>query len=74
MIKRYGIVPLAFILFAFTILIISIFPSQHKSCLDNNIKILKELDREIYSDDQISKMGKLIGEGCRADKNYQLAT
>ena len=37
----------------------------------NNIAILNSLDREIYSDDQITNMGKSIGEGCKVDKNYQ---
>ena len=72
MINRYGLAPLAFGLVVFTILIISIIPSPHKACLDNNITILDNLDRETYSDDEISKLGKSIGEGCRADKNYQL--
>ena len=72
MINRYGLAPLAFGLVVFTILIISIIPSPHKACLDSNIAILDSLDREAYSDDEISKLGKLIGEGCRADKNYQL--
>ena len=72
MINRYGLAPLAFGLVVFTILIISIIPSPHKACLDNNIAILDSLDRETYSDDEIYKLGKSIGEGCRADKNYQL--
>ena len=72
MINRYGLAPLAFGLVVFTILIISIIPSPHKACLDNNITILDSLDRETYSDDEISKLGKSIGEGCRADENYQL--
>ena len=72
MINRYGLAPLAFGLVVFTILIISIIPSPHKACLDNNIAILDNLDRKTYSDDEISKLGKSIGEGCRADKKYQL--
>tara|TARA_B100001029_G_C15057331_1_gene455447 strand:- start:862 stop:1086 length:225 start_codon:yes stop_codon:yes gene_type:complete len=74
MIKRYGIAPLAFALFAFTFLLISIIPSPHKACLDNNLTVLNNLDRNNYSDDQIVDLGKAIGEGCRADKNYQLTT
>jgi hypothetical protein len=66
--------PLAFGLIVFTVLIISIIPSPHKSCLDNNIAILDSLDREIYSDDEISTLGKSIGVGCKIDKNYQLTT
>ena len=72
MINRYGLAPLGFGLVVFTILIISIVPSPHKACLDNNIAILDSLDKEIYSDNEISKLGKSIGNGCRADKNYQL--
>jgi len=72
MINRYGLAPLAFALFAFSIFLISIIPSPHKACLDNNIVRLKNLDQNIYSQDEISKLGKSIGEGCRADKNYQL--
>ena len=74
MISRYGLAPLAFALVIFTILIVTIIPSPHKACLDNNIAILDSLDREIYSDEEISKMGKSIGEGCKFDKNYQLST
>ena len=72
MINRYGLAPLAFALFAFSIFLISIIPSPHKACLDNNIVRLDNLDKNIYSQDEISKLGKSIGEGCRADKNYQL--
>ena len=74
MINQYGLVPLAFVLFTFSIFIITIIPSPHKACLDNNIAKLKQLDRDIYSDDEIVRMGKSIGEGCRADTNYQLST
>tara|TARA_B100000405_G_C16303947_1_gene269949 strand:+ start:177 stop:401 length:225 start_codon:yes stop_codon:yes gene_type:complete len=74
MINRYGLVPLAFALFVFSIFIITIIPSPHKACLDNNIAKLKQLDRDIYSDDEIARLGKSIGEGCRADTNYQLST
>ena len=74
MINRYGLVPLAFVLFTFSIFIITIIPSPHKACLDNNIAKLKQLDRDIYSDDEIARLGKSIGEGCRADTNYQLST
>ena len=74
MINRYGIAPLAIALVVFTIFIVTVIPSPHKTCLDNNIAILNSLDREIYSDEEISKMGKSIGEGCKVDKNYQLST
>ena len=73
MISRYGLIPLAFALSVFTILIVTIIPSPHKTCLDNNIALLNSLDREIYSDEKISKLGKNIGEGCKLDKNYKLA-
>ena len=72
MISRYGLIPLAFALSVFTILIITIIPSPHKTCLDNNIAVLDSLDREIYSDEKISKLGKNIGEECKLDKNYKL--
>jgi len=74
MINRYGIAPLAIALVVFTIFIVTLIPSPHKTCLDNNIAILNSLDREIYSDDQITNMGKSIGEGCKVDKNYQFTT
>ena len=73
MISRYGLAPLAFALIIFTIFIITIIPSPHKTCLDNNIAVLNGLDRETYSDDEISKLGKDIGEGCKFDKDYKLA-
>ena len=73
MINRYGLAPLAFALVIFTIFIVTIIPSPHKTCLDNNIAVLDALDRKVYSDDEISKLGKEIGEGCKVDKNYKLA-
>ena len=45
MINRYGLAPLAFALFAFSIFLISIIPSPHKACLDNNIAKLEKLMR-----------------------------
>ena len=72
MINRYGLVPAAFFLFVFAIFFTTLFPSSHKSCIDNNMIALDNLDREKYSEQQIVNFGKSIGTGCNEDTSYQL--
>ena len=73
MINRYGLVPLAFALFVFVIFFMSLFPSQHKTCIDQNLSILNNLDHEKYSDQEIKELGLSIGAGCNKDYSFQLA-
>ena len=73
MINPYGMVPAAFFLFVFAIFFTTLFPSPHKTCIDKNMIVLDNLDREKYSEQQIVNYGKSIGTGCNEDTSYQLA-
>jgi hypothetical protein len=72
MINKYGLVPAAFFLFVFAIFFTTLFPSPHKTCIDNNMIALDNLDRERYSEQEIVAYGKSIGIGCNEDTSYQL--
>ena len=72
MINRYGLVPAAFLFFVFAIFFTTLFPSPHKTCIDKNMIVLDNLDREKYSEQQIVNYGKSIGTGCNEDASYQL--
>ena len=72
MINRYGMVPAALFLFIFAIFFTTLFPSPHKTCIDKNMIVLDNLDREKYSEQQIVNYGKSIGTGCNEDASYQL--
>ena len=65
-------VPAAFFLFVFAIFFTTLFPSTHKTCIDKNMIVLDNLDREKYSEQEIVKYGKSIGTGCNEDTSYQL--
>ena len=73
MINRYGLVPLAFVLFVFVIFFTSLVPSPHKSCIDRNLAVLNNLDEAKYSESEIKELGLSIGIGCREDNSFQLA-
>ena len=62
----------AFFLFVFAIFFTTLFPSPHKTCIDKNMIVLDNLDREKYSEQQIVNFGKSIGTGCNEDTSYQL--
>ena len=72
MINRYGMIPLAFALFVFVIFFTTLVPSTHKTCIDNNMDILDNLDLEIYSEEEINILGKSIGTGCKQDHSFKL--
>ena len=72
MINRYGMVPAAFFLFIFAIFFTTLFPSPHKTCIDKNMIVLDNLDREKYTEQQLVNFGKSIGNGCNEDTSYQL--
>ena len=65
-------VPTAFFLFVFAIFFITLFPSPHKTCIDQNMIFLDNLDKEKYSEQEIVNYGKSIGTGCNEDTSYQL--
>ena len=70
MINRYGLVPAAFFLFVFAIFFTTLFPSPHKTCIDNNMIALDNLDREKYSEPEIIAYGKSIGTGCNEHTDW----
>tara|TARA_B100001027_G_scaffold3497_1_gene2287 strand:+ start:356 stop:595 length:240 start_codon:yes stop_codon:yes gene_type:complete len=72
MINRYGMIPLAFALFVFVIFFTTLVPSTHKTCIDNNMDILDNLDLEKYSEEEINILGKSIGTGCKQDHSFKL--
>ena len=72
MINSYGMVLAAFFLFVFAIFFTTLFPSPHKTCIDKNMIVLDNLDREKYTEQQIVNFGKSIGTGCNEDTSYQL--
>ena len=72
MINRYGMIPLAFALFVFVIFFTTLVPSTHKTCIDNNMAILDNLDLEKYSEEEINILGKSIGTGCKQDHSFKL--
>jgi|TARA_B100000586_G_C19796185_1_gene296168 hypothetical protein len=74
MINRYGMLPLAFILIIFTILVTTIIPSSHKNCIDRNMSMLNNLDQEKYTDGKIKKFGKSIGTNCKDNYSFDLTT
>ena len=74
MINQYGLIPLAFALFVFVIFFITLFPSPHKTCIDQNLLILENLDNEKYSEKEIKELGLSIGTGCNEDYSFRLAS
>ena len=65
-------IPLAFGLFVFVIFFTTLVPSTHKTCIDNNMDILDNLDLEKYSEEEINILGKSIGTGCKQDHSFKL--
>ena len=65
-------VPAAFFLFVFAIFFTTLFPSPHKTCIDQNMIILDNLDQEKYSEQEIVNYGKSIGTGCIEDTSYRI--
>ena len=65
-------VPVAFFLFVFAIFLTTLFPSPHKTCIDQNMIILDNLDQEKYSEQEIVNYGKSIGTGCNEDTSYRI--
>ena len=54
------------------ITILTIFPSQHKQCIDRNSAIIEELQKNEADGDIIKNKGYEIGTGCRTDTNFIL--
>ena len=60
------------IVFFVAITILTIFPSQHKQCIDRNSAIIEELQKNEADGETIKNKGYKIGTGCRTDTNFIL--
>ena len=70
--KDFSVWPGVLIVFFVAITILTIFPSQHKQCIDRNSAIIKELQKNEADGDTIKNKGYEIGTGCRTDTNFIL--
>ena len=66
--EKMGIWPGVILVITLAIVIVTIFPSDHKKCIDTNIKILKEMKQQNQNEELIKKKGREIGNECK--KNY----
>ena len=70
--KDFSVWPGVLIVGLVAITIFSLFPSQHKQCIDRNIAIIDKLQESDADQETIKSKGSKIGIGCRADKNFNL--
>ena len=70
--KDFSVWPGVLIVFLVAITILTIFPSQHKQCIDRNSAIIEKLQENEADGETIKNKGYEIGIGCRADTNFIL--
>jgi len=70
--KDFSVWPGVLIVFFVAITILTIFPSQHKQCIDRNSTIIEEFQKNEADGDTIKNKGYEIGTGCRTDTNFIL--
>ena len=70
--KDFSVWPGVIIFLFVAITILTIFPSQHKQCIDRNSAIIEELQKNEADGDIIKNKGYEIGTGCRTDTNFIL--
>ena len=70
--KDFSVWPGVLIVFFVAITILTIFPSQHKQCIDRNSTIIEKLQENEADGETIKNKGYEIGIGCRADTNFNL--
>ena len=70
--KDFSVWPGVLIVFFVAITILTIFPSQHKQCIDRNRAIIEKLQENDADRETIKNKGYEIGIGCRADTNFNL--
>ena len=70
--KDFSVWPGVLIIGFVAISIFSLFPSQHKLCIDRNIAIIEKLQESNTDRETIKNKGSKIGIGCRADTNFNL--
>ena len=70
--KDFSVWPGVLIVFFVAITILTIFPSQHKQCIDRNSVLIEKLQENDADEETIKNKGYEIGTGCRADTNFNL--
>ena len=70
--KDFSVWPGVLIVFFVAITILTIFPSQHKKCIDRNSAIIEKLQENDANEETIKNKGYEIGTGCRTDTNFTL--
>ena len=70
--KDFSVWPGVLIVFFVAITILTIFPSQHKQCIDRNSAIIEKLREDDANEESIKNKGYEIGTGCRTDTNFIL--
>ena len=70
--KDFSVWPGVLIVFFVAITILTIFPSQHKQCIDRNSVIIEKLQENDADEETIKNKGHEISTGCRTDTNFIL--
>ena len=70
--KDFSVWPGVLIIFFVAITIFTIFPSQHKQCIDRNSAIIEKLQENDADEEMIKNKDYEIGTGCRTDTNFIL--
>ena len=70
--KDFSVWPGVLIIFFVAITIFTIFPSQHKQCIDRNSAIIEKLQENDADEEMIKNKDYEIGTGYRTDTNFIL--
>ena len=70
--KDFSVWPGVLIVFFVAITILTIFPSQHKQCIDRNSAIIEKLQENDADEEMIKNKDYEIGTGYRTDTNFIL--
>ena len=71
--KDFSVWPGVLIIFFVAITIFTIFPSQHKQCIDRNSAIIEKLQENEADGETIKDKGYEIGTGCRSNTDFNLS-
>ena len=71
--KDFSVWPGVLIIFFVAITIFTIFPSQHKQCIDRNSAIIEKLQENEADGETIKNKGYEIGTGCRSNTDFNLS-
>ncbi len=70
--KNFNIWPGVLIVCFVAITILTIFPSQHKQCIDRNRIIIEQIQKNGADKETIMNKGHEVGFGCRANTDFIL--